>query len=162
MFEKTFTANVQVTRVFRTSHNKTYIECLVKDALDEHGVFDERVHRLKPGTQTCLIFPVKIRKIPAFLNNGVPVIHCDIGFGEFGYTGKIVDEVFIDDELEISVDVSPYSITYAVWNDVILDSKTGITTNLVCKTKNGKLTIIQKVAMGYQNIFVKPKKEEEE
>ena len=160
MLNKSFNANVQVTRIFRTSHNKTYIECLVKDALDEHGVFDERVHRLKPGTQTCLIFPVRSFKVPAIFNNGFPVIRSEIGFGEFGYTGRIIDEVPIDDELGIHITVSQDKITYAVWRDVIQDDKTGIISNLVCKTKNGKLMIIQKVAMGYRNIFVNQSKEE--
>lgn len=157
---KIFNESVTVTRIFRTNLNKIYIECLVKDALDKHNVYDDRVHQLNPNAEVCVIFQVKKSTIPAFLNNGLRINKVSIGFGEFGYIGKIIEEVKVDDEIDVNVIVDEIGIRYSISPCSLGDPKTGIG-NKVYKTKNERIRIIEKVAIGYQNIFVNPKKEEE-
>lgn len=149
---KSFNGYVRVHKFIKTS-GCSYLICNMEDILKEHDVFDPRVFSIEEGHYVCVCFPVKEKKIPAFLTGGRgAIIHTTIEPGRFGFSNHVLEEVIVNDEILVHVDIGN-DIRYSVVYRTIEDPKSGIRTNSVLESKNGHIRIIENVAVGYRNIF---------
>lgn len=144
--------NATIHSIFKDIHGKTFISVSVKNGMKEEGIFDAYLADEKGEQNRLLIFEIIVRRHGDFMKAHLRWVPA---------SGKIVSETLIKDDIRVILCGSSFTrkraFNYCI-PMISVEDDCGRVINRKIESFQGHFRLIEKVAVGFQNVTVHPYK----